>query len=120
MGNSQPTLLDICSFFHPRFEREMGISNRIKELLKEIINNDIDNEAPTQDTEENRTAFDFIFPSDNQIVNKSCEVTIYDEEPQIDKNNDPSLGWQKNEIRFPKLAKIAKKIFKCSRNFNCC
>ncbi|XP_060880997.1 uncharacterized protein LOC132952656 [Metopolophium dirhodum] len=66
MGNSQPTLLDICSFFDPRykkFEREMGISNKIKELLKEIINNDIDNEAPTQDTEENRTAFDFLFPT---------------------------------------------------------
>jgi len=33
IGNSQPTLLDICSIFDPRykkFEREMGISNRIK------------------------------------------------------------------------------------------
>lgn len=115
MGNSQPTLLDICTFFDPRykkFERDMGISNRIKELLKELINNDLeyfDNQDPNHDTEEKRTAFDFLFPTDNQILNNSCEVTIYVEEPQIDKNNDPVLWWQKNEIRFPKLAKIAKK-----------
>lgn len=84
MGNSQPTLLNLCTFFDSRykkFKREMGISNRIKEHLKKLINNNFDNEAPTQDTEEKCTAFDFLFPPDNQIVNKSCEVTIYAEEP---------------------------------------
>jgi len=114
MGNSQPTLLDICTFFDPRykkFEREIGIINKIKNNLKELINDDLvlDNETLTQDTLDKRTAFDFLFPSDNQTINKSCEVTVYTEENQIDKNNDPVLWWQKNETRFPKLSKIAKK-----------
>jgi hypothetical protein len=40
MGNSRPTLLDFCIFFDPRYKKfdpEIGIVNKIKCSLKELI-----------------------------------------------------------------------------------
>lgn len=50
MGSYQPALLDICTFFDPRykkFEREIGIIGKIKNSLKELINNEFIKENVT-------------------------------------------------------------------------
>lgn len=119
MGNFSSTLLDFCTFLDPRYkkyEREFGIINRVKDSLIETLKtmDNVFDQGETDNSykkkEETRTAFDFLFPTNGQNGNVvTCEVSVYADEVQIDKNIDPIIWWKKNEPRFPKLSQLSKK-----------
>lgn len=110
--NAVAQLLDLSSFFDPRYkntERAIGLNLKVKRHVENIIAAETSSHIQDSDeqTKKCETALDLLFPTESTSSVK--EIDLYYKENQINRNMCPLEWWRNNQRRFPSVAKLAKR-----------